>query len=89
MSRIFVGLRNCSSGRGTVYREYLLSCAESGKKLGVLLRPVSPAASNRAGYSAPFWLGVTISRESCTFLDLIDLRLLAGFSMGGPDAPPP
>lgn len=59
------------------------------EKTGVLLRPVSPAASNRAGYSAPFWLGVTISRESSTFLDLVDLRLLAGFSMGGPDAPPP
>ena len=33
-------------------------------------------------YSAPFWLGVPISRESCTFLDLVDLQLLAGFSMG-------
>ena len=30
---IFVGLLNFSSGRGAVYREYLLSCAESGKKL--------------------------------------------------------
>ena len=75
MSGIFVGLGNFSSGRGAVYREYLLSCAESGKKTGVLLRPVSPAASNRAGYSAPFWLGVTISRESSTFLDLIDIGL--------------
>ena len=52
------------------------------EKTGVFLRPVSPAASNRAGYSAPIWLGVTISRESSTFLDFLDLRLLADFSMG-------
>ena len=31
MSGIFVGLRHFSSGRGAVDREYLLSCAESGK----------------------------------------------------------
>ena len=33
MSGIFVGLRTFSSGRGAVYREYLFSCAESGKNL--------------------------------------------------------
>ncbi len=33
MSGIFVGLKTFSSGRGAVYREYLFSCAESGKKL--------------------------------------------------------
>jgi len=36
-----------------------------------------------------FWLELAISREKCTFLNLIDLRLLKAFNMCRWDPPPP
>ena len=65
---IFVGLGNFSSGRGAVYREYLLSCAESGKNWCPFTSGI-PSRIEPCRIFCAILTGVTISRESCTFLD--------------------